>query len=216
MSEQDEILKLYCRLMKEATIRFDIINHTYHNDAKRPPMMVREICYLQFRFVCEIIALGCLVACREIPGTQAIRDTYEPGRIIQKLEWLNPYFYPQPIEIKKSEADKTFQLIARPDQNHLGKQELRTLWGRAGDALHRSPMVKMINGPQFDPEDFSDILDWSAKLTGLLNCHWITLVENKRGMYVSLAAAETREPAATILDFDKLGGSVTVATLWVK
>ncbi len=55
-------LKLYLALMEEARVRLDAINHAFQNDAGLPPRMVRETCYLQLRFLCEIIALGCLVA----------------------------------------------------------------------------------------------------------------------------------------------------------
>ncbi len=178
-------------------------------------MMVREICYLQFRFICEIIALACLIAHGDIRETQAIRDTYEPGKILKKLERLNPYFYPQPMELIKMDDLKRFILKARPNIKHLGKKELPILWGSSGNFLHRSPMVKMLEQKDIATDNYSDIFNWSTKLTGLLNCHWITLVENKKGMLVTLKTKETNKAAATIFDFDASDGMINATETWI-
>ena len=199
--------------MEEVKVRFDIINETYNNKAQYPPPMVREICYLQFRLICEIIALGCLVAHGDIPEAQAMKKIYEPGKILKLLEELNPHFYPQPIEIAKA-SDGSKQ-IRRLDANHLTKEELPILWGRTGDVLHRSPMVKMLKQMKPSDADFADIFEWSAKLTGLLNCHWITLLENKKGMVVSLSEEDTNGAAATVFDFSPEDGTVDTFTVRV-
>lgn len=209
-----EPIKLYCSLMEEVKVRFEIINKTYQNPEHFPPMIVREICYLQFRFICEIISLACLVAHGDIPETQALKDTYEPGKIIKQLEKLKPYFYPQPMELVRDEELKQAIFKGRPEINHLSQQELPTLWGRAGDVLHRSPMVKMLSLQNLTPNDFTDIFDWSAKLTGLLNTHWITLKENKKGMFVTLKTKETNKVAVTICDFSK-PEEIQLSETWV-
>lgn len=60
--------------------------------------MVGEIFCLQFRLIYEIIALGGLEAHGDIKEAMALKGTYEPRKIIQKLGRLNPHFYPQPME----------------------------------------------------------------------------------------------------------------------
>ena len=215
MGTKKEAIRLYCFLMEEVKVRFEIINRTYQNPENLPPMMVREICYLQFRSICEIIALACLVAHGDIPETQALKDTYEPGKIIKRLEQLNPFFYPQPMELIKDEESKRAVLKGRPDVNHLSQQELPTLWGRAGDVLHRSPMVKVLSQQNSTSDDFTDIFNWGAKLTGLLNTHWITLEENKKGMFVTLKTKETNKAAVTIWDFDNANREVRLSETWV-
>jgi hypothetical protein len=141
--------------------------------------MVREICYLQFRFLCEIIALGCLIAHGDITETHALRGTYEPGKIIKKMERLNPDFYPEPVEATSS------GIFGRSNLPHLTKQELPKLWAKSGDILHRTPMVKFLETTKPGPVDFSDIMEWSDKIRTLLNSHLITLSHEKR-MVVSL------------------------------
>jgi len=201
--------------MEEVKVRLALINNTYQNNENIPPMMVREICYLQFRFICEIIALACLVAHGDLPEAKALKDTYEPGKIIKHLDRIKPFFYPQPMELERNESNKTVIFAGRPDSFHLTQTELPVLWGKAGDILHRSPMVKVLSKKRNNLDDFSDVFEWSAKLTGLLNTHWITLKENKTGMFVSLQAKETNRVAVSILDFESKHGEVKISETWV-
>ena len=152
--QQDRILEGYQSLMEETKWRLHAVNLAYRNEAVLPPGMVREVCYLQFRFICEVIAVGCLLAHGDIQATAPIRDTYEPGKIIKQLAKINPSFYPQPMQEQKE--GKVVSLSARPDVPHLSRQELPKLWGRAGDALHRTPLIKVIDPAQFDPT-FPDV-----------------------------------------------------------
>lgn len=212
---QQEIRHLYCSLMEEAKVRVGVINLTYSNESKLPPTIVREICYLQFRFLCEIIALACLAAHSDIKESQTLKGTYEPGKIIKRLEKLNPHFYPQPIERARNTDLQRTTLTIRPDIKHLSRKELPVLWGRAGDILHRGSMTKVLESEKSADNNHSDIFDWSEKITGLLNSHWITLVENKKGMLVTLVTEETKRTAATIFDFDTGGSSVDLSSTYI-
>ena len=105
--EQREKIKMYLALMEEARTRIHIINRAYHNVECFPAQMVREICFLQFRFLCETISLACLVIHDGVKKTKRLRDTYEAGRIIFAMETQNPHFYPQPMEVKKERPRPT-------------------------------------------------------------------------------------------------------------
>jgi hypothetical protein len=212
MNDQ-EILRIYCGLMEEAKTRIEAVNFTYLNRYELPATMVREICYLQFRFICEIIALACLAAHSEIKE-QAIRRAYEPYKIIKRLEKLNPHFYPQPMERRRTTDSIAVTILTRKDIKHLSKNELKHLWNKAGSVLHRGSMADLLNTKKLDNEDYSDIFDWCEKITGLLNSHWITLVENKKGLLVSLTSKETNRAAASIFDFSNGGSSVDVTTVY--
>ena len=213
MNEQD-ILRLYCSLMEEVKIRIGVINHTYRD--KLPPHVVREICYLQFRFICEIIALACLAAHSEIEETQAVKHDYQPHKIIKRLQALNPHFYPQPAERRRIADSKCTILASRSDIKYLSKKELLYLWGKAGNILHRGSMVKVLKAEQPGSDNYADIVDWTEKITGLLNSHWITVVENKKGLLVTLVSTETNKASATLLEFDTLRGVADLATMYAK
>jgi hypothetical protein len=127
--------------------------------------MVREICYLQFRFLCEIIALGCLIAHGDITETHALRGTYEPGKIIKKMERLNRDFYPEPVEATSS------GIFGRSNLPHLTKQELPKLCAKSGDILHRTPMVKFLETPPSQVQLISPILWNGAIRSGPFSIH---------------------------------------------
>jgi hypothetical protein len=191
---EEEKMRLYLLLMEEIKCRFDVINSAYRNVDGFPPGMVREICYLQFRLLCEIIALGCLIAHGDISETRALHDTYEPGKIIKKMERLNPDFYPQPVEVTGS------TITGRSDLPHLTKQELPKLWARSGHILDRAPMAKFLETSKPSPVDFSDIMEWAEKIRILLNSHWITLSPGK-AMVVGLVEKDTKRAFAHVYTF---------------
>lgn len=207
--------------MEEGRSRINVINHTYHNTAGFPSQIVREICYLQFRFLCEMIALGCLVIHGDIKKAGALRKEYQPSKILRQLESLKVYFYPQPIEIKVMDGGHV-QHIARPDLPHLSKSELSELWRVAGNFLHRGKLLNLGAGEDIvrslkpiesTPDNFPDIFQWTEKIVGLLNCHWITLTENKRGMVVSLLSPEENRAKASILDYNLTDASKPIASV---
>ena len=211
---QEHAIKTYLALMEEAKSRFSVVNNTYQNEAKYPPALVSEICYLQFRLLCEIIALGCLLVHGDISHPKTLQKAYNPTKIMKHLEKLNPHYYPQPI--KHTLKDKMHKFSAIPDTPHLSKEDLVVLWNKSGDLLHRAPLTKLSKPPKTDIHKFSDIFEWSGKLTGLLNSHWITLVENRRGMVVSLMSKETNKASASIFDFNTPEKIVQVQTYSVS
>jgi hypothetical protein len=207
-SDQRNAIKLYLALMEETKSRLDVINQTYHNEAGFPPQMVREICYLEFRFLCEIIGLGCLVIHEGIKKTKPLRAAYDPSKILGLIETFKPSFYPQRIETNV--VDGRHELRARLDLPHLSKSELVKLWAISGNYLHRGNLVNLGKGEDIvrslkpiasAPSAFPDIFRWSEKIAGLLNLHWLTLADNKRGLLVSLLSDNNRAKAS-ILDFD--------------
>jgi hypothetical protein len=208
-SEKDGI-KLYLMLMEEAKIRLDAINITYKNEPLLPPGLVRELCYLQLRFLCEIVALACLAAHGDVTKSKALRSTYEPGKILKQIELLKAHFYPQPMDFDKTNGNT--QMRSRPDRLHLTKKELPKLWARSGAVLHRTPMAKLYAPPKQAPHDFSDVIDWAQKIVGLLNGHWITTMENRRGLYVTLRSPDTPKAKISVLTFDHAGRSLHVGT----
>jgi hypothetical protein len=187
----------YRLLLEEAVTRIHALNIAYQNPAQHPPLIVRENCYLQLRFLCEIIALGCLVAHGDIQSKK-LRDTYEANKIINAMARLKEYFYPQPMDVLLGQTGTV--LKGRSDRVHLTKGDLIILWGKAGSVLHRGPLTKFIKEQAKDHSELSDIPQWGEKIGNLLNSHWITLVGNKQGMHAVLSEAATGKPSTTVFN----------------
>src|SRR5664279_3384166 len=92
---------LYSSIMEEAKFRALSINTVTGSAVGLPLPFLREYGFLQLRMLCELIALGCLVAHGDIAGTKAsvLRNEYKAGVIVKRLEKLHPNFYPSPRKL---------------------------------------------------------------------------------------------------------------------
>jgi hypothetical protein len=99
-TKADEASKyLYHSIMEEVMIRAFSINTAIKTPTKIPQPLILEYCYLQARMLCELIALGCLVAHGDITNTNYFQNkAYKADDILQQLEKLHPNFYPIPFK----------------------------------------------------------------------------------------------------------------------
>src|SRR5215207_6975630 len=74
--EQMASIQLYADLLGEAKIRIGIINHFITGKAELPGPLIRESAFLQLRMLCELIALGCLVAHGDITRRTKLRKEW--------------------------------------------------------------------------------------------------------------------------------------------
>ena len=56
----ERAVQRYLPLMHEVAIRIDLVAHACEGRLNLTPPYAREYAYLQFRRICELVALGCL------------------------------------------------------------------------------------------------------------------------------------------------------------
>jgi hypothetical protein len=101
---QERVLNSYIALREELKGRHAIIRGVIADATQRKfvlrPTILGELCYLQLRMICELIALGCLLVHGDIPAARAgrIQKAYAADWIINKLTALHPSFYPVPTD----------------------------------------------------------------------------------------------------------------------
>ena len=193
---------LYQDLMVELKARAESINAVTGLSATIPAPLLREYGYLQLRMMCELIALGCLVAHGDIPAThtKSFQKAYDPADIFRKLEALHPDFYPVPIKPEKTPDGWHFDQYDKP---YLTKSELIRLYGKCGDVLHKGSVRKLLNGKVQPVVNFDDINEWGQKLLNLVSSHRIGRIGNKLQFIVlfsltgqaQVAIGEAIEPA---------------------
>lgn len=173
-AQKRETIKLYAALMAEAKFRLQSIEYAA-NDVSGL-LISREYCLLQLRMLCEIVALGCLAAHGDVPGTQSrkSRDEYRADKIISALDRLHPRFYPQPITMTKS-ADGTVQM-RDATVDHLSKDELLKTYRMCGESLHRGSMRKLATWPPKGHDDLSEIVEVAGRFMNLLGAHAVVLL----------------------------------------
>jgi hypothetical protein len=180
----------YSSIMEEAKLRALSINTITGSSVGLPLPLLREYGFLQLRMLCELIALGCLVAHGDIEGTKAavLQKEYKAGVIVKRLEKLHPNFYPSP---RKPIFSPGRVHLDDYDREFLTKGELLTLYGRCGDVLHRGNLRDLLDPKNQPPSDFWDIQDWGQKILNLLSVHLISRVGGNFHFIVALEAPQT-------------------------
>jgi hypothetical protein len=179
----EEALALYIRLMEEVKGRAFSINALVNSQITIGPPLIREYCFLQLRMLCELIALGCLVAHGDITNTKYFqRDAYKADDILHRLEKLHSDFYPIPSKITFHPGGGHLEPIV---SGFLTKSELISLYGRCGDVLHKGTLDRIISPPPF-LMDYQHIVDYGQKLLNLMSVHRISRIGGKFHYIVAL------------------------------
>ena len=170
-----KILKRYANLMDEIKHRNRAII-----DARRgfsPPqsaVILRDFCYLQLRFICESIALGCLIVHGDLRTiNKDLNKLWHGGKLIKRLGDLHPDFYPRPTKQINSTVGK-LELVK---DGFLSQEDFSKVYGKIGDNLHMGNIDKIVSGDHYEI-DFSEIDEIAKSIRNLLNCHIIQMVDS--------------------------------------
>jgi hypothetical protein len=173
--------QLYANLMDEVKVRIDCINAALQGATGFPPPIVREFCYLQLRFLCELIALSCLVAHGDIASLQSHKTgrAYSADDILDRLGKLRPHFYPFACKQTKMGEGRFHLEVLHPQP--LPKEQLLALYGKTHKFLHRGSLRKLLSSPTpIDPTiNLPEIVGWGQKIHDLLTFHTIAITEEK-------------------------------------
>jgi hypothetical protein len=173
---QNNILNPYTQLMEEIKRRQAVIGLVFHGQVSLPAIVAVELCYLQLRFISELIALGCLVAHGDIQATRGgrLRDVWAADRIINSLEKLHADFYPRPTK-QVIGTDRRPKSVEPITSGYLTKSDLLKLNHECGSFLHRGNLKGVFSATIRKP-NLDVINDWTGKITLLLNHHQIQLI----------------------------------------
>lgn len=177
MSDQEQkIMSDYKALMSELKLRVKLIRSLLNDPQPHPQGFVKEFCYLQIRMVCELIALGCLIAHSGIKGAQTgyLKKAYAADRIVDELEKLHPHFFPLAFVPIVGDDGLLTGITQAPD-GYLTKDELIRLNGLCGDALHRGNIQRFLSKEQPASTNRAATVAWVDKLVSLLEHHSIVL-----------------------------------------
>jgi len=181
--------RVYTSIMEEAKFRALSINTLTGSQITLPMSLLREFCFLELRMLCELIALGCLVAHGDIEETKshALHKNYHAGDIVKGLEKLHTNFYPVP---RKPIFNPGHIHLEDYDHEYLTKEELLMLYGKSGDVLHRGSLQRLLNPKHQPPPDFQDIQHWGQKILNLLSFHTISRVGGNFHFVTALEAPQ--------------------------
>ena len=144
-SPEQKQLSIYASLMDEAKAKFAHINTAVSGRAGFATPIVREFCYLQIRFLCELTALSCLVAHGDIADFKShkIGRSFSADDILHKMSELRPHFYPVPVKrtsIEKLPGGRQDHRIEGIPNSPLPKEELIKMYTRSHKHVHRGTL----------------------------------------------------------------------------
>lgn len=174
---QNQRLQMYANLMGELKERCEFIVRTSKDSGG--DVFRYEVCQLQVRKICEIVALACLCVHDEVEElrTKTAQKEWNPERIMRRMEALNPKFFPEPIHAEEAAEGKT--TVYRLRDNYINKDELLQYWFRSGENLHRGDLHRL--STRFHPIiDFDYVVDFVDKLKNFLSpYHRISLRDDE-------------------------------------
>lgn len=202
---QVEAMNLYANLVAEMRLRIDIIQKATAGSTGLIAPLVKEFCYLQLRMLCELIALGCLVAHGDIKATTKLKGEWSAKEIIRRLGQLQPDFFPSPQIIKPSTNPAYINEIHGPkgrNIDYLTKEELINLNGKCGTIVHRGSLKKLLSESVSIQLHFPDIDAHLTKIRNLLRTHAIFLSDQKTMIFCDM---ENIDKKGGIKIFEKIG-----------
>lgn len=126
--------------MLELRARHRGVVSVINRETKLSKLLQKDICYLEFRMMCEVMALASLVIHGDIPltHTRPLRDEYKADKIIRKLEELHPDFYPRPVTQRLvGPPGKRLAHLTKFSLPYLTQKRLVSLYRECNDQLHR-------------------------------------------------------------------------------
>ncbi|GLI23431.1 hypothetical protein GGQ86_003033 [Xanthobacter flavus] len=181
MAKNDPVqqsLDLYASLMDEVKVRIGAINQLLAHPLLFPFPIRREFGFLQLRMICELVALGCLVAHEDIKATQSsdLRKKYAADEIINRLSDLHSDFFPTPhVRTENGRLNN----ITPKTEPYLTKDEMIKLVRECGDILHKGSLKKLIKPKYPIKYEIDDLVLYTNKLIRLLESHHINRLDGR-------------------------------------
>jgi len=188
-------LELYRSIMEEARTRVDAINVVLRGATGLAERAAAEFCFLQIRMLCELTALGCLVAHGEIEKTKTLSKIWAADEIVKRLERLNPTFYPRPVVFTNPQPGH-WHLEDFPNENYLKQAEFGKLVGITGDILHKGSLGRLAKGHNSAECTIERALHWGQRVVNLINQHRIELIGNNH-----IACALANDTGRVVISF---------------
>ena len=152
-TEIDDPANAYLNILFEVNARLNFMNSI--QDLNLPDGILREMCQLNLRHICELTAIGCVVLQGDYRSFRSFREADNPRHIFLGLSKIHTGFFSMPATITKNDDPLGVLIEGHGDTNAMTRSELELLWSKTGNFLHRLTATSF-----FRPEDRSDEDMW--------------------------------------------------------
>ena len=181
---------IYAGFMHEVKLRLASINAALNRIAEagetETAFLDAELCYLQLRMCCEVIALAALVAHSEMPeaNTKALLKSWNADLIFDRLTGVNEHCYPVPLKtVALPSGEKQLQRIEGP---YLTRGDLKSVYHSCGENLHRGVLLQVLEGKRRS-YDIQPIRDWFESIRQLLEQHAVLLPDLNAAILIQMS-----------------------------
>jgi hypothetical protein len=178
---------LYASLMGEIKVRASAINinlRRIQDDPDAPAAFADvESCFLQIRFICELIALASLLAHEESGLNKRLMKDWNADVIFGALVKINPHCFPHPVVVAKSPNGR--KSVTSPPGVFLNRSGLKKIYTECGQLLHRGRLEHASHG--FKKNYDVDAMEaWLAELKKLLTDHVVLIMPERMVLIVHM------------------------------
>jgi hypothetical protein len=172
---QTDAMSLYAGIMEEVKVRIGWVEDAVNGRNELDGQLVSELCYLQFRLICELISLGCLVAHGDVTTSTKLVNEFAADKICTELEKLHADFYPKPHDqVRKVPGSFHLDDVNEP---FLTRADLKTLYVKTGRVLHKGKLKGLLKSQSPVLKDFNEIREWRNKIVRLLSIQRLPLAD---------------------------------------
>jgi hypothetical protein len=195
----------YLPLMHELAIRIDLVACACGGGLNLTPPYAREYVYLQFRLMCELIALGCLQLHGDLPETrtESAKKEWHAKKIMRLLHQSYPHSFPQSITREKTPHGWKINANSKP--NALTLDEFKSLYSECGEVLHRGTIRSLEAEAPLTDSDYRRVFEWQSKIVHLMNEHMVGRA-NGAGFYIVSLRTTSGFPECSIFSPNLSGG----------
>jgi hypothetical protein len=207
---REKAIDRYLILMHEIDLRVKLVAKACKGDLNLSPPFAREYAYLQFRKICELLALGCQLLHGDLATAQTIKAKREwnAEKIMKRLLEDHPHVFPQSVSMEKSEKGWHIKGNFRP--NAISLEGFKKLYIYCGYVLHRGSIRSLELKCHISTDDYKKVMEWQSKLVDLISQHLVPTSNGRECYYVSFKE-DDRSPECSFFSF-KESGEVDVLT----
>ena len=192
---------VYADLMHEIKARMDSIAEIHRGLSADPSVIdgfiKAEFCYLQIRYICELIALGVAAAHEPVGLSKDILKSWNADRTLGYLAQINEHCFPKPIVLRSQDGAHQFEIR---ENCALEIKDVKKIYSECGEILHRGTLKNILAERQ-RLYDLRKLNEWARAIGSLLKHHIIMILSEGtvllvrmggpgEGVQVALAKAE--------------------------
>jgi hypothetical protein len=196
-TSKDERARAYLQVLFEVNARLEFLKSL--KSSNLPYGISREVCHLQLRHICELVAIGCLVVQGDYTSSAELSGEYNPQKVFRGLEKLYAGFFPQAASITTVNGNLDIHANANPAA--MTRKEMETLWGKTGNYLHRLKIKNFFREEEAAESNFWPELDtYVMKLEALLNPHIIPM-HNPKVLVIAGLDGDNGKPNLSFVEY---------------